>query len=380
MTSPVNELPSSEINTPTSSSFKTPNLLSSSPIDAESLNATDLQSRFDSLEELNLLSAFVTMASHERFQLPELNRDNFLDWVGKVSSVLRSKNLYDLVLDKEEKRRDKKGQFIAKDKDPVRLERLNHAHAIMYTRIHSSLTSRLSQNGGKTCPIVLWSNIQAFGASKKKATTFKAWVKLNGLELRTDNIPQFITAYWDCIAALQSLDADIEPVSLGHAILAKMPAGLSHVRDSLIAAGSSSDTEVTYETVPDLLDSQLSSSAPVTKSIAAPPAPRFSDPGEASALLTQKCPSGRHLPSATHSADKCFSLHPELLTEYRKHMKAKLEAEAHLTTLLGPSMFNVEVVSPANSSIDKLVESFDSLPANLASEGSDGYESEVSLI
>ncbi|KAI9603931.1 hypothetical protein H4Q26_003540 [Puccinia striiformis f. sp. tritici PST-130] len=163
------------------------------------------------------------MASHERFQLPELTRDNFLDWEGKITSVLRSKGLYDLVLDKEEKRRDEKGQFVAKDKDPIRLERLNHAHAIMYTRIHSSLTGRLSQNEGKTCPIALWSNIQAFGASKKKANAFKAWVKLNGLVLRADNIPQFTTDYWNCIATLQSYDAVIEPVSLGHSLLAKLP-------------------------------------------------------------------------------------------------------------------------------------------------------------
>ncbi|KAI7960999.1 hypothetical protein MJO28_001488 [Puccinia striiformis f. sp. tritici] len=284
------------------------------------------------------------MASHERFQLPELTRDNFLDWEGKITSVLRSKGLYDLVPDKEEKRRDEKGQFVAKDKDPIRLERSNHAHAIMYTRIHSSLTGRLSQNEGKTCPIALWSNIQAFGASKKKANAFKAWVKLNGLVLRADNIPQFTTDYWNCIATLQSYDAVIEPVSLGHSLLAKLPPGLSHIRDSLISTGSTSEVEVTYETVLDMLDSQLSSSPPIAKSITASPLPKF-DSGE-----------------------------------YQKHLKAKLEAEAHLTTLLGPSMFNVEVDRSGSSSIDKLTETFNQLPGNLVSDDADGYESEVSLM
>ncbi|KAI7954404.1 hypothetical protein MJO28_004804 [Puccinia striiformis f. sp. tritici] len=378
MTSPVNKLPITENRSPASSSFKTPSPSPPPSSEAPIENATDLQSRVDS-EELRLLSAFVDMASHERFQLPELTRDNFLDWEGKITSVLRSKGLYDLVLDKEEKRRDEKGQFVAKDKDPIRLERLNHAHAIMYTRIHSSLTGRLSQNEGKTCPIALWSNIQAFGASKKKANAFKAWVKLNGLVLRVDNIPQFTTDYWNCIATLQSYDAVIEPVSLGHSLLAKLPPGLSHIRDSLISTGSTSEVEVMYETVLDMLDSQLLSSPPIAKSITASPLPKF-DSGEATALLTKRCPEGRHLPSASHPAEKCFSLRPDLLAQYQKHLKAKLEAEAHLTTLLGPSMFNVEVDRSSSSSIDKLTETFNQLPGNLVSNDADGYESEVSLI
>ncbi|KAI9620556.1 hypothetical protein KEM48_008093 [Puccinia striiformis f. sp. tritici PST-130] len=204
----------------------------------------------------------------------------------------------------------------------------------MYTRIHSSLTGRLSQNEGKTCPIALWSNIQAFGASKKKANAFKAWVKLNGLVLRADNIPQFTTDYWNCIATLQSYDAVIEPVSLGHSLLAKLPPGLSHIRDSLISTGSTSEVEVTYETVLDIFP-------PCREVFLAP------------SRLTRSVP---------------------------KALKAKLEAEAHLTTLLGPSMFNVEVDRSGSSSIDKLTETFNQLPGNLVSNDADGYESEVSLI
>ncbi|KAH9468102.1 hypothetical protein Pst134EA_011723 [Puccinia striiformis f. sp. tritici] len=318
---------------------------------SESENTTDLQSRLDSAKEFSVLSASA-MNFNERFHLPELTRSNFLDWEGKVVSVLRSKDLYGLVLDKEEKRRDEKGH----------------------------LTGRLSQNGGKTCPIALWANIQAFGASKKKANAFKAWYKLNGLDLRIDNIPQYTTEYWNCIATLQSLGEVIEPVSLGHAILAKMPVSLSHVRDALIAAGSSSDLEVSYETVLDLLDSQLSASVSTTKAITAPSVPRPSEPGEASALLTQKCPQGRHIPSSTHTAENCFSLHPEKLVEFRKAMSAKQEAEAHLAMFVPPTMFNVEATAPEESSINDLIRSFKALPTDSKEEDDDGHESEVSLI
>ncbi|KAI9606798.1 hypothetical protein H4Q26_006336 [Puccinia striiformis f. sp. tritici PST-130] len=280
------------------------------------------------------------MTSNERYHLPELTRDNFLDWQGK-------------------------GQFIAKDKDPVRLERLNHAHAII---------------GGNECPIVLLSNIEAFGASKKKANAFKAWVNLNSLNLQIDNIPQFTTDYWNCIATLQLLGEAIEPVSLGHAILAKLPAGLFHVRNALIAAGSSSDLEVSYKTVLDLLDSQLSASTPTTKKIATTRVPQPSEPGEASALLTQKCPQGRHLPSATHTADNCFSIHPDRLIDFRKAMKAKQEAEAHLAMFVPPTMYNMEANTPEESKINDLARSLKALPIDPKEEDNDGHESEVSLI
>ncbi|KNE97309.1 hypothetical protein PSTG_09420 [Puccinia striiformis f. sp. tritici PST-78] len=270
------------------------------------------------------------MTSNERYHLPELTRDNFLDWQGK---------LYDLVLDKEEKRRDEKGQFIAKDKDPVRLE--------------------------------------PFGASKKKANAFKAWVNLNSLNLQIDNIPQFTTDYWNCIATLQLLGEAIEPVSLGHAILAKLPAGLFHVRNALIAAGSSSDLEVSYKTVLDLLDSQLSASTPTTKKIATTRVPQPSEPGEASALLTQKCPQGRHLPSATHTANNCFSIHPDRLIDFRKAMKAKQEAEAHLAMFVPPTMYNMEANTPEESKINDLARSLKALPIDPKEEDNDGHESEA---
>ncbi|KAI9614485.1 hypothetical protein KEM48_005950, partial [Puccinia striiformis f. sp. tritici PST-130] len=196
-----------------------PNQLLLQNPNAESEIVTDLQSRQDSSVQLNPLSSPSRMTSNERYHLPELTRDNFLDWQGK-------------------------GQFIAKDKDPVRLERLNHAHAII---------------GGNECPIVLLSNIEAFGASKKKANAFKAWVNLNSLNLQIDNIPQFTTDYWNCIATLQLLGEAIEPVSLGHAILAKLPAGLFHVRTLLLLLVPLRSRSL-LQTVLDLLDSQLSAS------------------------------------------------------------------------------------------------------------------------
>ncbi|KAH9446104.1 hypothetical protein Pst134EB_023923 [Puccinia striiformis f. sp. tritici] len=364
MTSPVIDPQDPENKNIPSSSFNppSPSLLPSSK--SESENTTDLQSWLDSSKEISSLSA-VTMNSNERFHLPELTRSNFLDSEGKVVSVLRSKDLYDLVLDKEEKRRDEKGQFIAKNKDPIRIHRLNQAHAIMYTQIHSSLTGRLSQNGGKICPIALWTNIQMFGASKKKANTFKAWFKLNHLELRANNIAEFTSEYWNCIATLQSLNEVIEPASLGHALLAKIPASLSHVRDAIIAAGSSSELVVSHETILHLLDSQLSAAIPKAKPQVTHNLPRPSESGEASALLTQKCPQGRHVPSPSHAAENCFSLHPENLTEYRKFMKAKQEAEAHLAMFVPPSMFNVETIDQPDNNVDDLVKSLGHLPESL---------------
>ncbi|POV95094.1 hypothetical protein PSTT_16459 [Puccinia striiformis] len=346
MTTPVKDPPTSENQEQLSSSFNQNPSPSQTLDDDESLIATDLQSR----------------TGKEKW------------YRSSIQGPIRSRP------DKEEKSRDEKGQFIAKDKDVVCIHRLNQAHAIMYTRIHPSLTGRLSQNKGKICPIALWSNIQAFGAGKKKANVFKVWYKLNHLELRSNNITQFTTEYWNCIATLQSLDQPIEPQSLGHALLAKIPSSLNHVQDALIAAGSSSNAEVSHESVLDLLDSQLSAAIPEVRTQPNHPLPRSSEPGEAAALLTQRCPQGRHIPSPTHTADNCFSLHPEKLVEFRKAMKAKQEAEAHLAMFVPPSMYNVEVSDGQEHSNSNLVDSLQALPSTFNDDDSDGHESEVSLI
>ncbi|POV99592.1 hypothetical protein PSTT_13672 [Puccinia striiformis] len=326
MTTPVEDFPTSEKNPDPSSSFKSPPSLSQPSPDDKSIVTTDLQSRLSNPAPPVESLAFVNMNSNERFHLPELTRINFLDWEGKVISVLRSKDLYDLVLDKEEKHRDEKGQFVAKEKDPIRIHRLNQAHAIIYTRIHSSLT--------------------AFGAAKKKANSFKAWYKLNHLELRTNNIAEFTSEYWNCIATLQSLDKVIEPASLGHALLAKIPASLSHVRDAIIAAGSSSELVVSHETVLDLLDSQLSAVIPDARPQTTSSLPRQSDPSEASALLTQKCP------------------------------QAKQEAEAHLAMFVPPSTYNVEATQCQDNNDIDLVNSFQALSSKFTKDDSDDHQSE----
>ncbi|KAI7952841.1 hypothetical protein MJO29_008472 [Puccinia striiformis f. sp. tritici] len=336
MTTPVEDFPTSEKNPDPSSSFKSPPSLSQPSPDDKSIVTTDLQSRLSNPAPPVESLAFVNMNSNERFHLPELTRINFLDWEGKVISVLRLKDLYDLVLDKEEKHRDEKGQFVAKEKDPI-----------------------------------------PFGAAKKKANSFKAWYKLNHLELRTNNIAEFTSEYWNCIATLQSLDKVIEPASLGHALLAKIPASLSHVRDAIIAAGSSSELVVSHETVLDLLDSQLSAVIPDARPQTTSSLPRQSDPSEASALLTQKCPQGRHLPSATHTADNCFSIHPEKLIDFRKAMKAKQEAEAHLAMFVPPSTYNVEATQCQDNNDIDLVNSFQALSSKFTKDDSDDHQSEA---
>ncbi|POW05771.1 hypothetical protein PSTT_09494 [Puccinia striiformis] len=351
MTSPVIDPQDPENKNIPSSSFNppSPSLLPSSK--SESENTTDLQSRLDSSKEISSLSA-VTMNSNERFHLPELTRSNFLDSEGKASY------------------RKEQGP----DSYPsIKSSSCNHVYSDTF-QPYRSIVSKRRQNLSH-CSLDQHSNVWCL----QKANTFKAWFKLNHLELRANNIAEFTSEYWNCIATLQSLNEVIEPASLGHALLAKIPASLSHVRDAIIAAGSSSELVVSHETILHLLDSQLSAAIPKAKPQVTHNLPRPSESGEASALLTQKCPQGRHVPSPSHAAENCFSLHPENLTEYRKFMKAKQEAEAHLAMFVPPSMFNVETIDQPDNNFDDLVKSLGHLPANLSSEDSD-HESEVSLI
>ena len=201
------------------------------------------------------------MDSSDKFHLSELTKDNYVDWVLKMKSVLKAKELYQLVIGKEpSKVRGEDGKIIEYDQS----KRLDLAHATIITRVHSSVSGRVKKNSGYNCPKKLWTNILEFGASKKQANKFKAWYRLVHLPLQVDNVQQFISAFWDGIAVLESLDASIDEESLGHIILMKIPNELAHVRNAIIALGTLLSMEVTYETVLEMLDSQISAdSAPV---------------------------------------------------------------------------------------------------------------------
>ncbi|KNZ60425.1 uncharacterized protein VP01_1556g5 [Puccinia sorghi] len=309
---------------------------------------------------------------HDKYLVPELTADNYVDWIVKMKSVLKAKELYQLVIGKEPlKGRGDDGKVTDLDHSL----RLDKAHALIITRIHSSVSGRVRKNGGDDCPKKLWSNIIEFGASKKQANVFKAWYRLMHLPLRADNIQSFTSQFWDAIAVLQSLDASIDENILGHIILMKIPNELSHVRNSLIASGTSSLIEVTYEVVLEMLDSQskADSSGPAAK----PSNDNHTIDDSATALLTQRCPPGKHIKSSTHSESRCFSLHPELLKKYRDQLNARInDPEAHFTS--------VSPIDPVCGLTEGSADPTASLlaQAELLSldEISDGHESECSLL
>ncbi|PLW48817.1 hypothetical protein PCANC_13715 [Puccinia coronata f. sp. avenae] len=223
------------------------------------------------------------MSSTKKYQIPELTSDNYVDWIVKMKSVLKAKELYQLVLGKE--------------------------------------TTK-------------------FGALKKEANVIKAWYRLMHLPLRYNNVSDFISKFWDGLATLQSLDVKIDKNVLGHILLMKIPPQLSHVRNSIIASGTSSVVKVTHKTVLEMLDSQIKADTTSLTLVPSKPAAN-THTDSAKALLT--CPQGNHLPNnKSHTSDQCFSLHPELLTEFRKRKKEREAAEAHLTTVTSPSMFNAK--------------------------------------
>ncbi|CAH7688272.1 hypothetical protein PPACK8108_LOCUS23211 [Phakopsora pachyrhizi] len=169
--------------------------------------------------------------------------------------------------------RDEKGKFI--NLSNLLKEKLDLAHSIIITHIDDSLLCRLAVD---------------------------AWMKLKLLQLRDDNINKFILAFYEC--------------NLAYDILAKFPDSLGTVRDSII------------NSVLDTLDSYYKSSnnynvTDLTKSLK-------NEDDSATALYTQLCSNGTHNPIAKHSPAACFSLHPELLTEYRKTLRDRYnKAEAH---------------------------------------------------
>ncbi|PLW48391.1 hypothetical protein PCASD_02907 [Puccinia coronata f. sp. avenae] len=159
-------------------------------------------------------------------------------------------------------------------------------------------------------------------------------------------------------------------------MLMKIPPQLSHVRNSIIASGTSSSVKVTHKTVLEMLDSQIK--ADTTLLILVPSKPAADTHiDSAKALLT--CPQGHQLPyNKSHTSNQCFSLHPELLTEFCKRKKEREAAKAHLTTVTSPSMFNAEAKKTQSNAVNDLVASFNNLPTNLDNH-LDGHESKASL-
>jgi hypothetical protein len=70
------------------------------------------------------------MSSSEKYHVPKLTADNFVDWMVKMKSVLKAKELYQLVLGKEPtKVRGKDGKVY----EVNQLLRLDKAHALIIT-------------------------------------------------------------------------------------------------------------------------------------------------------------------------------------------------------------------------------------------------------
>jgi hypothetical protein len=314
------------------------------------------------------------MSSSKKYHIPELTAENYVNWVVKMKSALKAKELYQLVLGKEHtKVRGKDGKIIDINQSLC----LDKAHALIITRVHSSISRRVCIDRAEDCPIKLWKNILDFGASKKEANIFKAWYQLMHLPLRSNDVAGFISKFWDGVAVLQSLDAKVDKTILGHIILMKLPHNLSHVPNTIIASGTTSSVKVTYETILKMLDSQIKADTSLLASVPYKPATN-TQIDSAEALLT--CPQGRHLPeNKLHSANQCFSLHPKLLTKFRKRKKEQEAAKAHLAMLKHPSMFNVKANNTQSDAVNKLVVSFNTLPANLDGH-SDRHKSEASLL
>ncbi|PLW52556.1 hypothetical protein PCANC_07692 [Puccinia coronata f. sp. avenae] len=92
----------------------------------------------------------------EKYQIPELTADNYVDWIVKMKSVLEAKELYQLVLGKElTKVRGEDGRIIEINQSLL----LDKAHALIITRVHSSISSRVCKDGADECPLKLWKNI-----------------------------------------------------------------------------------------------------------------------------------------------------------------------------------------------------------------------------
>ncbi|KAI8454363.1 hypothetical protein BY996DRAFT_6450469 [Phakopsora pachyrhizi] len=183
------------------------------------------------------------------------------------TTSLFAKKLYQLILGNHSDlpTRDKKGKFV--NLSDILKEKLDLAHSIIITHIDDSLLCQLAVDGGQDDPIKLWSNIIKFGSSNKQSNVFRAWMKIKSLQLRDDNISEFILSFYNCVSELRILKVAIDEENLAYDFLAKIPESLGSVRDSIITSGSTSSSPILFEAVLDTLDSYLKSNNNYTTNI-----------------------------------------------------------------------------------------------------------------
>lgn len=305
------------------------------------------------------------MDDDTKISIPLLTADNFIEWNFKMKNVLRGKGLYDLVCGL--KVRNESGQFVS---EALSQDLKNKALGIIAPRIHKSLISTVSANGGDDDPVVLWSNISSFCSSKKEANVFRAYRNLNLIEVDPSNLSNSILKFRDAIAELKSLDELLNDRQTAHMILSKIPPTLSYIRDSIISTGQS-NTVITFELVLDMLDNKaktLSAPLQLTQTAVKSESTEF-ESDAATALLTYQCKNGQHDPSAKHSEAQCFAKHPHKLEEYRKRLKERSST---------PSMHHTTIQTISNS-VNNLAASLASIEVDYDAI-SDGHESEVSLL
>ncbi|CAH7682128.1 hypothetical protein PPACK8108_LOCUS14850 [Phakopsora pachyrhizi] len=162
-------------------------------------------------------------------RLPLLNQHNFFVWLIKIASFLQAKKLYQLILGNhlDLPTRDNKGKFI--NLNNFLKEKLDITHSIIITNIDNSLLCQLAVDGGEDNPIKLLANIVRFGSLNKQANVFRAWMKIELLQLRDNNIEKFILSFYKCVSELRMLDVAVDKENLAYNILAKSPDSLGSV-------------------------------------------------------------------------------------------------------------------------------------------------------
>ncbi|KAI8449616.1 hypothetical protein BY996DRAFT_6580688 [Phakopsora pachyrhizi] len=130
------------------------------------------------------INLFVITKNKHKVRLPLLTQTNFFVWSIKISSVLRAKKIYQLILrnNSNVQPRDNKGKFV--NLSELLKEKWGLDFSIITTHINNSLLCHLAVDGGKEDPVRLWTNKVRFESSNKQANVFRAWMKIKSLQLK----------------------------------------------------------------------------------------------------------------------------------------------------------------------------------------------------
>ncbi|MBW0535429.1 hypothetical protein O181_075144, partial [Austropuccinia psidii MF-1] len=258
--------------------------------------------------------------------IPILDSSNFSEWHGRMTILLKSKELMEVC----ENQLEHGATTTATNKwNKLSSEAVN----IISSRISPRMFLDAIKNGATKNSYLLWSKINEQYASKKPANRGQVWMKWVSLTFKGD-LQEYIDNSKRAMLELETVNLIVQPEILTFTLLGKLS---SDAKIKQFAEVLTLNEELIEQ--PDLVLSKLqdycdNSSSQNENPISHSPSALVSESVHPYRIL-HYCANGKHNPNCTtHSKEECFAENPHLRPRCTNKKRAinNRDASAHLST------------------------------------------------